>query len=71
MLLNQNKLVEAGHSKEDIANRAASGEWADAKKGSKAQALLDSWMAEFTPEPTPEPTPGPTPDLLQSLHLSR
>ena len=70
-----NNLVAAGHSKEDIANRATSGEWADAKKGTKAQALLDSWIAEFTPDPTPTPdptdpidpveptpTPGPTPN---------
>ena len=35
-----NKLAEAGHSKEDIANRATTGEWSDAKKGSKAQALV-------------------------------
>ena len=49
-----NKLVEAGHSKEEIANRAMTkGEWADAKKGSKAQALLDSWMAEFTTDTQP------------------
>ena len=48
-----NKLVEAGHSKEDIANRAASGEWADAKKGSKAQALLDSWTCLLYTSPSP------------------
>ena len=45
------RMAAAGHSKEEIANRAMTGEWSNAKRGSSAQALLDSWMAEFTPDP--------------------
>ena len=60
-----NRLHESGgFSKEEIARRALEGEWSDAKKGSKAQALLESWLpkvTEPTPEPTPEPTSGPVP----------
>ena len=52
-----NKLNASGFSKEEIANRAMTGEWSDAKKGTKAQELLDSWMAEFTSDPV-DPGPG-------------
>ena len=51
------RMAAAGHSKEDIANRAMTGEWSDAKRGSAAQNLLDSWMAEFTSDPV-DPGPG-------------
>ncbi len=48
-----NRLNAAGFSKEEIANRAMTGEWSDAKKGTKAQKLLDSWMAEFIEDTQP------------------
>ena len=54
-----NSLNAAGFSKEEIANRAMTGSWADAKKGTKAQALLDKWMSELT---NPASTSDPTPD---------
>ena len=48
-----NRLNAAGFSKEEIANRAMTGAWADSKKGTKAQALLDSWMSEFIEDTQP------------------
>ena len=42
------RMAAAGHSKEEIANKATTGTWSDAKRGSAAQELLNSWTAEFT-----------------------
>ena len=54
------KLHDAGFSKEEIYNRSMEGEWSDAKRGTKAQALLDSWLSEFTTEPVNPPPGGGT-----------